>query len=305
VGEPGIGKSRLLLELRRQIGATAVWQEGHCLSFGQAMAFHPFMDLVRRRMGVDDADGEATIVAKLERGVRDVDGDLAGTVPYLRALLSVDPGDPDVRAMSPVQRRGETLAALRRLLVRAAEQQPQVVVIEDLHWIDGASEQYLAALVDSVPALRALLVFTYRPGYTSRFGDRSYVTRIVPSALSAEDSARMAAAVLAADRLPAELHALVAAKAEGNPFYVEELVKSLEESGALRRAGNRLELAGRSARSRCPAPCRTSSPPASTGWPRRPSGPCNSPPSSAASSRGAWWIVSARSEGALRSSCAS
>ena len=86
--------------------------------------------------------------------------------------------------MSPAQRRGETLEALRRLLVRAAERRPQVLVIEDLHWIDSASEQFLATLVDSVPALRALLVFTYRPGYANPFGERSYVTRVVPAALS-------------------------------------------------------------------------------------------------------------------------
>src|SRR4029077_12399203 len=128
-----------------------------------------------------------------------------------------------------------TLEALRRLLVHAAGQRPQVLVIEDLHWIDSASEQFLTALVDSVPALRVLLIFTYRPGYASPFGERTYFTRVVPAALSAEDSARMAAAVLATAALPAELRALVAAKAEGNPFYVEELIKSFEETGVLRR----------------------------------------------------------------------
>ena len=97
--------------------------------------------------------------------------------------------------------------------------------------------------MDSVPALRLLLVFTYRPGYTSPFGERSYFTRVVPAALTAEDSARMAAAVLATDSLPDELRTLLGGKAEGNPFYVEEMVKSLEESGALRRVGTRYELA--------------------------------------------------------------
>jgi class 3 adenylate cyclase/tetratricopeptide (TPR) repeat protein len=243
VGEPGIGKSRLLLELRRRVGAAGDWHEGHCLSFGKAMAFHPLVDLVRRWFGVEESDGDAAITAKLEQGVAQIGADLGPVSLYLRALLSVDPGDDAVRAMSPAERRGETLDALRRLLVRAAERQSQILVIEDLHWIDSASEQFLATLVDSVPAARALLVFTYRPGYPNPFGDRSYFTRIVPAPLSADDSVRMAAAVLATDTLPAELRALVATKAEGNPFYVEELVKSLEESGALRRANGRLDLA--------------------------------------------------------------
>jgi tetratricopeptide (TPR) repeat protein len=242
VGEPGIGKSRLLLELRHRVGPAA-WHEGHCLSFGKAMTFHPLVDLLRRWFGVEEGDGEAAIAAKLERGAASIDPDLVAATPYLRALLSIDPGEPAVRAMSPAERRAETFEALRRLLVRAAEQQPQILVVEDLHWIDSASEQFLATLADSVPAVRALLVFTYRPGYPNPFGDRSYFTRIVPAPLSAEDSARMAAAVLASDTLPGELRALIAGKAEGNPFYVEELVKSLEEGGALRRAHGRLDLA--------------------------------------------------------------
>ena len=128
------------------------------------------------------------------------------------------------------------------MLVRAAERRPQVLVIEDLHWIDSASEEFLAMLVDTVPALRALLVFTYRPGYSHSFSERSYVTRVVPAALSTEDSTRMVAAVLAAAAVPEELHRLITSKAEGNPFYLEELVKSLEEGGALRRQGSRYEL---------------------------------------------------------------
>src|SRR2546425_901018 len=125
---------------------------------------------------------------------------------------------------------------------RAGRRRPQVLVIEDLHWMDSASEQFLATLVDSVPALRALLIFTYRPGYANPFGERSYFARIVLAALSIEDSARMAAAVLAVDELPDDLRMLIAGKAEGNPFYVEELVKSLEESGILRRVERRYEL---------------------------------------------------------------
>jgi class 3 adenylate cyclase/tetratricopeptide (TPR) repeat protein len=242
VGEAGIGKSRLLHELRLRVGGDADWREGHCLSFGRAMAFHPLVDLVRRQFAVDDTDGDAAIATKIERGLLDVGADVASCAPYLRALLSVDPGDVDVKAMSPAQRRGETFEALRRMLVRAAERRPQVLVIEDLHWIDSASEQFLAMLVDTVPALRALLVFTYRPGYSHSFGERSYVTRIVPAALSTDDSTRMVAAVLATTAVPDELQRLITGKAEGNPFYLEELVKSLEEVGDLRRQGSGYEL---------------------------------------------------------------
>ncbi|MGH7344419.1 MAG: ATP-binding protein, partial [Candidatus Rokuibacteriota bacterium] len=247
VGEPGIGKSRLLLELRQRVGDGVAWQEGHCLSFGRAMAFHPLVDLMRRRFAVEESDDEAAIASKIERGLRQIGDDMLVVSPYLRALLSVDPGDAAVRGMSPAQRRGEALEALRRLLVRAAEQRPQVLVIEDLHWIDGASEQFLVSLVDSVPAQRVLLVFTYRPGYVNPFGERSYVSRIVLGTLSTDDSARVAAAVLDTNVLPDELRRLIDGKAEGNPFYVEELVKSLQEDGTLRRVDGRLVLASATA----------------------------------------------------------
>jgi len=190
-----------------------VWHEGHCLSFGQAMPFHPLIDLIRRQLDIGDGDTEAAIAAKIEGGLAAIDPDLAPAAPYLRALLSIDPGSADVEAMPPAQRRAETFEALRGMLVRSAEARPQVLVIEDLHWIDGVSEQFLTTLTESVPALRALLVFTYRPGYASPFGERSYFTRVVPSALSSEESARIAQAVLAADALPGELRALVADKA--------------------------------------------------------------------------------------------
>ena len=242
VGDAGIGKSRLLLELRRRIADAATWQEGHCLSFGRAMAFHPLVDLLRRQFGIAETDGEPAVAEKIQRGVTDVADDLPAIAPFLRALLSVDPGDADVRAMNPAQRRAETFEAMRHLLVHAAERRPQIVVVEDLHWIDSASEQYLQSLVDSVAALRVLLIFTYRPGYASPFGDRSYFTRVMPLALSSDDTARMAQAVLVADALPEEVREFIGARAEGNPFYVEELVKSLEETGALRRVENRLAL---------------------------------------------------------------
>jgi len=242
VGEAGMGKSRLLAVLRQRIAGEAGWQEGHCLSFGRAMTFHPLVDLLRRQLGIEEGDDEAAVAAKIERGLAGIGPDLASAAPYLRTLLSVDPGDAEVRAMSPAQRRGETFEALRRVVVQSTERQPQVLVIEDLHWIDSASEQFLTTLIESVPALRVLLVFTYRPGYANPFGERSYFTRIVPAALSTEESARIAESVLGVDVLPVDLRSVVAAKAEGNPFYIEELVRSLEESGVVQRVEGRLAL---------------------------------------------------------------
>jgi class 3 adenylate cyclase/tetratricopeptide (TPR) repeat protein len=242
-GEPGIGKSRLLLEFRRQLGADATWLEGHCMSFGRSIAFHPLIDLLKRSFHIEEGDREATIVRKIERAVLALGEDLRPILPLIRYLLSVDPGAATVATMDPQQRRGEIFDAVRRLTVRAAEIHPQVCVFEDLHWMDRATEEYLLSVADSVAASRVLLILTYRPGYVHPFGERTYHTRLALNALSNEDSVQMAHSVLAAESLPADLRALIVRKAEGNPFFIEEVVKSLQEVGAIRKAGDRYVLA--------------------------------------------------------------
>jgi len=146
---------------------------------------------------------------------------------YLGYLVGVDPGDPAVSSMDPQERRGELFYALRRLLLRTAEVHPQVVVYEDVHWTDKATEEFLTLIADSLPTSRVLVILTYRTGYTHPFGERTYQTRIVPGVLSTEDSVAMARAMLAAERLPDDLQALIVRKAEGNPFFVEEVVLRL------------------------------------------------------------------------------
>ena len=147
--------------------------------------------------------------------------------------------------MDPQQRRGEIFDALRRLTVRAAEVRPQVTVYEDGHWMDQATDEYLLFTADSIPTSRVLRILTYRTGYSHPFGDRTYHTRIALNTLSIEHSVEMARGILATASLPEELKALIARKAEGNPFFVEEVVKSLLEVGALRRAEGGYILANR------------------------------------------------------------
>ena len=244
VGEPGIGKSRLLYEFRGRAG-DADWREGHCLSFGRATAFHPLVDLLKRWVGIDERDADDVAVTKVERATAAIGDDVGAAAPYLRYLLSPGAADAAITALDPRERRGGIFEALRRMILRAAERRPQIVVIEDLHWIDRATEEFLAVLCDSVPASPVLLILTYRPGYAQPFGERTYHTRIVPAPLSEPESAHMAAAILSSDALPDTLRSAIAAKAEGNPFYVEEVVRSLREAGAIRVENGRFVLTAR------------------------------------------------------------
>jgi class 3 adenylate cyclase/tetratricopeptide (TPR) repeat protein len=245
VGEGGIGKSRLLHEFRRRLGEQGTWVEGRCVPFGRSMAFHPLIDMLKRNFRIEETDAEDTIIQKVERSVLRLGEDLRPILPYLKYLLSVDPGLPTVARMDAQLRRAELFDALRRLLVRAAEVHPQVFVLEDVHWVDKATEESLLFAADSIPASHILHILTYRPGYAHPLGERTYYTRLALDSLSAEDSMHMTRSALAANSLPEELQTLIVRKAEGNPFFVEEVVKSLQEVGAIRRAGDGWVLTGR------------------------------------------------------------
>jgi class 3 adenylate cyclase/tetratricopeptide (TPR) repeat protein len=241
VGEPGIGKSRLLLEFRRQLGTAATWSEGHAISFGQSMAFHPLIDLLKRHFGIEAGDPERVIAEKITQSVVNLGEDLRPLLPYLHYLLAVDPG-PAVQTMDPQQRRGEIFAAVRHVIMRAAEMHPQIVIFEDLQWMDQATQAFLIFFMDSLPTARVLCLLTYRTGYVHPFGERTYHTRIALTTLSTTDSVHMAQALLATESLPAALQTLIAQRAEGNPFFVEELVKALQDIGAIRQTGDQAAL---------------------------------------------------------------
>jgi DNA-binding NtrC family response regulator/tetratricopeptide (TPR) repeat protein len=243
-GEPGIGKSRLLQEFRRRLGSGAAWVEGHAVPLGRAVPFHPLVEMLRQTCRIEDGDSGAVMIAKLEQHVRRLDERLAVTLPFLRVLLGLDSGDAQVDAMDPKLRRVEIFHATQQMLARAAEIQPHVMVLEDAHWMDEATEEWTSRLAESLATQRVLLVVTYRPGYVSALGDHTFHTRLALTTLSTDDSARMVRELLGTDELPRDLEALVLGKAEGNPFFVEELVRSMEELGAVRREGARLAIVG-------------------------------------------------------------
>ena len=235
MGEAGLGKSRLLLEFRRSLlDEPLTWLEGHCISYGKRIPYLPISDLIKRNFLVEEGDNDEKIVAKVDQGTSGWDEATRQTVPYLKYLLNVDPGDEAVATMDPMERRAGILDALRALLTQESRERPLVILMEDLHWVDEKSEEALAAIVDAVHSTPTLMVLTYRPGYTHSLGERTYFSRLALSHLPAEESAAIAERVLRVGNLPEQVVSLITSKGEGNPFYVEEVTKALVESGVLR-----------------------------------------------------------------------
>jgi transcriptional regulator with AAA-type ATPase domain/tetratricopeptide (TPR) repeat protein len=243
VGDPGIGKSRLLQELHRRTCDRAGWLEGHAVSFGRSLPFHPLIDLLKRACGVDDGDTEQVIGEKIEHAAARLGGELRLPAAFLRAMLSIDPGDAAVAALDPSLRRAGMFEAVRQFLLASAEARPLVVMLEDVHWMDEATTEFLALMAESVKSSRILLCVTHRTGFALTFGEGVFQTRLTMSRLSQAETTAIAGARLGVPVLSPELQRLLDAKTDGNPFFVEEVVRSLYESGALERRGDTIGLA--------------------------------------------------------------
>ena len=243
-GEAGIGKSRVILELRRALagrGEDASWLEGRCVSFGQSTALLPVIDQIRETFAIAEFDGEPEIIAKVEHGMRQL-GQLEEHVPGIRYLLSVDPGNVAFAAMEPSTRRKKIFDAVLATSLRESAFRPMVFVFEDLHWIDTSTEEYLRQLMDSLANARVMLILTYRLGYAPPWGQRSFQTVLPLDALSEADTLAMAGCVIGAEQFPVELQEALMAKAEGVPLFVEEVTKTLLDLGVLRREKDRYQL---------------------------------------------------------------
>jgi class 3 adenylate cyclase/tetratricopeptide (TPR) repeat protein len=235
-GPPGIGKSRLLRELRVALGDEAVWLEGRCTAIGQTSPYLPVIEVARRALGLSEGDDAGEVVARI-----DALPDFGAAAPYLKFLLRADSGDEPVNRLDPLERQFGILDAIWELFKRRADGRPLVLVGEDLHWIDEQSERVLAHLVRRIGEARVLLIVTSRPGYAPALGGDGLGT--LPLApLGERDSERIARAALDTDALPPELTARVLERAEGNPFFLEEVVRSLLEEGVLGREDGRVVL---------------------------------------------------------------
>ena len=234
VGEAGVGKSRLAYEFLHS-HHTQGWRvlESASVSYGKATPYFPVLDLLRRYAHVDERDDARTIRAKVTGQLLTLDEALQDAIAPLLALLDALPDDSPFLALDPPQRRQRTLAALKRVLLRESQVQPVLVVFEDLHWIDTETQALLDSLVESLPTARLLLLVNYRPEYQHGWGSKTYYAQLRLDPLPPASADAFLQALLGDDPGLEALKPLLIARTAGNPFFLEESVRTLVETGVL------------------------------------------------------------------------
>ena len=233
IGEPGVGKSRLLAEFLAS-PLTQGWLilETHAVSYGQATPYRPIRDLLQAFFRIDDRDDERTIREKVDKCLT-LDVALQPTRSAVLALLDVSVDDPEWQALDPSQRRLRIIDSVRRLLLRQSQVQPLLVSIENLHWIDAGTQAVLDSLVESLPTATLLLLVNYRPEYQHGWGGKTYYTQLRLDPLPPESAEALLQALLGDDGSLGPLKHLLIERTEGNPFFLEESARTLVEAQVL------------------------------------------------------------------------
>jgi len=250
VGEPGIGKSRLMAELRALV-PDATWIEGKCVSYGRTVPYHLILEMVRSMLELPIGAQEADVRARLESRLGELLGEeAADVVPYFANLLDLplDQSENDLTQQDPEFLQSRFVASISRVLRALAHASPVVLVAEDTHWADPASVETLIQLLPFLTPQPILIILAGRaetdaPGWRlvshsqATLGDAMTEVRLQP--LSEADSRVLVSNLLEIESLPEEVRGKILTRAEGNPFFVEEVIRMLIEKGAIVRSGER------------------------------------------------------------------
>jgi class 3 adenylate cyclase/tetratricopeptide (TPR) repeat protein len=254
-GEPGMGKSRLVYEFTHShLPQEWTMLEGTSASYGKATPYYPLIALLRRYFKVDEGESRESVRTKVQTHLLGLDAKLKDAIPPLLALLdSLPDGESQEKTdtssnkkdreifelikrfdfLEPQQRRRLTLESLKRMLIRESLKGPVLLLLEDLHWIDSETQAFLDHLVESLPMTRLLLLVNHRPGYSHSWSDKSYYTQIRVDPLPDKGSEELLRFLLGDNKDLDPLKKLLIKRTDGNPFFIEESVRSLVETGFL------------------------------------------------------------------------
>jgi class 3 adenylate cyclase/tetratricopeptide (TPR) repeat protein len=256
IGEAGLGKSRLVSELkRREVARRATFLEGRAISIGRNLSFHPIIDLFKQWAHIRKDDGEATSLGKLETAVRDIcEEDMYEVFPFIATLMGMKLSGQYGERTKGIE--GDALEKLilkniRELFIRASELNPLVIVLEDLHWADTSSIKVMESMFRLVEKQRILFLNVFRPGYTET-GDRiiktikerlpAYYVEICLEPLDEKMSETLIDNMLQIRGLHHPIIRQIVGRAGGNPFFMEEVVRSFIDEGAVVRREDTFEV---------------------------------------------------------------
>ena len=245
MGEPGLGKSRLFHEFKLTSQNGCLVLEAFAVSHGKASPYLPLIELLKTYLDITPEDDERKRREKVTGKMLALDRSLEDSLPYLFSLLDIEDPSSSLQQMDAQIRRRRTFDALKKLFLRESLNQPLLLIFEDLHWIDTETQGFLDMLSESVASAQLLLLGNYRPEYRHEWGTKTYYTQLRLAPLGTAEAAELLTFLLGSDASLKALKALILEKTEGTPFFMEEVVQTLEEEGGLsgERGHYRLETA--------------------------------------------------------------
>ena len=253
VGEAGVGKSRLILEMRSLFPEEEYgYLEGRCLYYGGSMAYLPLLDILRSYFGIKEGEQESVISNKMKGKIFELDKKIETVLSPFQDLLSLTVEDKAYLKLEPKQKRDKIFEAMRDVFIRESQNRPLILVVEDLQWTDKTSEEFLDYLIRWLANASIFLILLYRPEYTHPWASRSYYHHIRVDQLSIPTSAELVQSILWQGEVAPELNHLILEKTSGNPLFMEELTRSLLENGSILKREHRYCFSRRSPDIRVP-----------------------------------------------------
>jgi len=236
--EAGVGKTRLIHEfLRSAKTQTGRVLEGRAHSYERAASYRPIIELLRSYFELDALDPSSRVAEKVAVALRELEPGLANAVAPILSMLDALPPDDPFRQLDARERRDRVIDALTHMFLKEAERQPLVLVLENLQWIDPETQAFLDHLLERIPTARLLLLVDYRPGFQPDWVGRPGFHQLEIDALSPAATDELLREILGDDRSLRALRDLLILRSNGNPFFLEEIVRTLVETKVL--AGER------------------------------------------------------------------
>jgi adenylate cyclase len=244
VADPGVGKSRLCLEFVVRCRKRGLYvNEGHCPPHGKVLPYLPILEILRSYFGLEETDSSDEARRKIAGTLLLLDEGFRDSLPGVFEFLGVPDAHDASPRIDPQAKQRELLSFLRRLTEKLSDREPFVILIDDLHWIDRASDAFVAALAETVDERRVLFLVNFRPEYEAEWMSKGTYRQISLSPLSSAAVEELLDDLLGMDAGLEALRARICGRAAGNPFFLEEIVLSLVESGVLAGARGRYRVA--------------------------------------------------------------